>query len=246
MKENKKYIFIIAIILFLSIFVNFIMYNKINNMNDTFNKYENNIKALNDTLSVRFDGQNAIWTKLTPEIDIKQLTNSEYFKTLSEDQRKYYMELSKIKGLIASTTAELNKQGTILEGLNISNSATIYNDSLKFRRGYEMTFNEKDTSKNLQWKSKITLDSISQFQFDYDYNLNIQTDFIRNKDKSIRVEYKINDPDILMNKNYSFIIPTEPQTKFQKFMNKNKNWIYPVTGAVLVGTGGYIGYKIAK
>lgn len=244
--KNTKTILIILVIFLLSIFMNFFMYNKIVNMGDKFDKYENTIKALNDTLTLKIDGQNAIWSKLTPEININDLVNSEYFKNLSTDQQIYYKELQKIKGLIASTKAELTKHGEILDELNVSKDATIYKDSIKFLRGHEIAFSEKDTSKNLQWKSSILIDSVIQFKFDYDYKLNIQTNFIRNKDKSIKVEYKIDDKDLIMNKNYSFIIPSVQRTKWELFIDKNKNWLYPVGAGILVGTGGYIGYKIAK
>ena len=175
------------------------------------------------------------------KIDIKLQKNTSLFSKTCLDK-----EIQKIKGLIASTKAELTKQGEILEELNISKDATIYGDSIKFARGHKIAFNEKDTSKNLQWKSSIIIDSVIKFNFDYDYKFEIQTDFIRNKDKSIKVQYTINDKDLLMKKNHSFIIPSVQRTKWEMFIDKNKRWLYPVGAGILVGAGGYAGYKIAK
>lgn len=247
--ENKKTtrtIILVAIIIFLlSIFTNFFLVNKINNMDKKFDQYENAMTALNDSLSVKIDGQTAIWSKLTPEINIDDLVNSEYFKSLSEEQKEYYKELQKVKGLIASTKAELSKHGTLLEDLNQSQYVELSKDSIKFIRGHEMAFKESDTSKNLQWDAIVKLDSITNFKFNYKYDVDIQTDFIRNKDKSIMVQYKINDPDLIMNKNHSFIIPTEQKTKWKTFIDNNK-WLKPVGAVILFGAGGYVGYQIAK
>lgn len=247
--ENKKIriIILIAILIFiLSIFTNFFLVNKINNMDNKFNQYENAITALNDSLTVKIDGQTAIWSKLTPEINLDDLVNSEYFKSLSKEQQEYYNELQKVKGLIASTKAELSKHGTLLKDLNQSQYSELSKDSIKFRRGHEIAFNETDTTKKLQWDATVKLDSITNIKFNYKYDVDIQTDFIRNKDKSISVQYKINDPELIMNKNYSFIIPTEQKTKWQNFWYNNGKWLKPVGGVLIFSAGGYVGYQIAK
>lgn len=213
-------------------------------MNKNLNQYELSISALNDSLISRIENNNIIYSKKVPEINIKDLINSEYFKTLEENQKQYYKELSKINGLIMSNQIELRKLSAITDESNISSNVILYDDSIKFLRGHEITFKEKDTSNKFQWNSKITIDSISKFDFDYTYDLKINTNFIRNKDKSIKVEYTLDDKNILMNKSYSFIIPMENKNKFQNFMNKNGKWIYPSIGGILIGSGIYIGTKL--
>lgn len=245
MKNNKSLIIgiIFCVILLLSLFSNYLLINKVNNMDNKFNRYENTIKALNDTLTVKINGQTAIWTKLTPEINLDELINSEYFNSLSAEQQKYYKDLKNIKGLIASTQTQLEKQGKILETLKVQYS-NLTKDTISFKRGHELTWSEKDTTKKLQWNSKVTLDSITTFDFDYKYNVDITTNFVRNKDKSIKVEYILNDPDLKLNYNNSFIIPQEQRTKWQKFWDKNGKWLRPVGAAVIFGAGTYVGTQI--
>lgn len=248
--KNLKNIIIIAILFLILLGTNLFMFYKILDLKKDFKTYENTIGALNDSLTVTINNGIATWQKQTPEIDLKKLLDSEYFKTLSEEQQQYYNELKKIRGLIASTKSELEKQAYILEELNTDHMASINADSITFGRGDTLHFAEVDTTKNLQWKSNIVLDSITQFAFDYNYKVDITTNFVRNKDKSIMVQYHINDPDLTMNKNYSFIIPQEDRNGFQKFMDKHGRWAKPVgygiIGAGLVGGGIYIGTKITK
>lgn len=243
---NRTFIIIVIILFVISILSNFIMFNKIGNMNKKFNNYENTIAAFNDSLIVKIENGIAIWQKKSPEINIDDLINSEFFKSLSEEQQKYYIELSKVKGLIASTKAELEKHEEILKTLNTDSFVVLDKDSITFKRGQELTFKEEDTTKNLQWESNIKLDSISTFAFNYNYKFDIQSDFIRQQDKSIMVQYHINDPDLKMNDMQSFIIPSPDQSKWEKFMDKHGSWIRPVGAALLFGGGVATGYAISR
>lgn len=215
-------------------------------MNNNFKQYELSISAFNDSLVSRIEKNNIIYSKKVPQIDINTLIKSEFFKTLDENQKQYYKELSKIKSLISSNQIELSKLSKLSSESNISSNVILYDDSIKFLRGHEITFKELDTNNKFQWNSKITIDSITKFDFDYKYDLKVKTDFIRNKDKSIKIEYTLDDKDILMNKSYSFIIPFEEKTKYQKFIDNNKRWLYPTIGGILVGSGIYIGKNVIK
>ena len=210
-----------------------------------FENYENTIKALNDSISIKFDSVNNTFSKLSPEIDLNTLLNSETFKSLSEEQKSFYRELKSIKGLISATSVQLNKQDSILQTLT-SNPGAINNDSISFKLGEELNFKEEDSLKKLQWDAKIKLDTNIDFSLNYNYDLNILTTYERQKDKSIIVNYKIDDPELNMDEMHNFIIPTEQKSNFQKWLDKNKTTIKIVGGTVLFTGGAYVGYQIAK
>lgn len=210
-----------------------------------FESYENAIEALNDKITIKFDGVNNNFSKLSPEIDLNTLLNSETFKSLSEEQKSFYRELKGIKGLISATSVQLNKQDSILQSL-VNNPGRITNDSISFKLGEELTFKENDSLKKLQWDAKVKLDTTIDFSLNYNYDLNILTTYERQKDKSIIVNYKIDDPELDMTEMHNFIIPTENKSNFQKWLDKNKTTIKIVGGTVLFTGGAYVGYQIAK
>lgn len=249
---TKKDIFYIIVIV-LMLFGGIVFYtNSMANEKAKYENYEKTISALNDSIHVTIKNGIAEYSKKTPEILLDQLTNSEYFKTLSEEQKKYYNELSKIKGLIASTKAELQLQGQQLAEIK-NKVGEVETDSLGTKICYRTTdtlqFAQQDTSKKFKWDAQMFFDK--QFKpslnMNYDYKFDIQTDFVRNKDKSIVVNWKINDPDLKVNDMHNFIIPQEqPKTKFGRWLERNKHPLQYIGGAIIFSAGGYVGYKLAK
>ena len=73
------------------------MFNKINNINKKFDLYENTINALNDSITKTIDDKFITYSQKSPEIDIKDLTNSELIKTISEKQQEFDNELKNMK-----------------------------------------------------------------------------------------------------------------------------------------------------
>ncbi len=244
--NKREFFYVVAIIIMM--FLNYYSHNKMNEVSKKFNNYELAISALNDSIKHTVKKGLDVYSKTAPEIDINDLVNSEYFKTLSEEQKKYYTELKNIKGLIASSKAELEKQGTLLDQILAGqNPGTISNDSISFKLGQILNFAETDTTKKLQWKSNITLDKNIKFKFDYDYKFEINTSYERMKDKTIVVKYTINDPDLKVNNIQNYIIPIEQRrTKVGKWYDKNKKTILTTTGGVLFVGGGIFGYLLAK
>lgn len=242
MKRDIIYILIILILFIGGV----LMFNKINNINKKFDLYENTINALNDSITKTIDDKFITYSQKSPEIDIKNLTNSEFFKTLSKEQQEFYNELKNIKGLISSTNAELYKQGYMIDNILAKDNGGIINDNkITFDKGKILSFNEKDTTKYLQYNAEVKLDSVIDFKLNYDYKFNIQTNFERQKDKSILVKYKIDDPELSVTKMHNFIIPSEHKTPFAKWFNKNRKTINIIGGAVLVTGGGIAGYGLA-
>lgn len=250
-EKFKKYGIIIGIILFLLMFLgNVFLINKVINQSKTFENYESAISAINDGVSHSIAKGLDVYSQKAPEIALNTLVNSEYFKTLSAEQQKYYNDLKGIKGLIAATKVELEKQGHILDSIN---QGTIEKDStgkefIKFALNDSLKFKESDLSKKFQWASKITLGKPVTFAFDYRYTPTIATTFVRQPDKSIVVNYSIDDPDLKANKIQNFIIPVEEDKRgpLQKWINKNKGPIITIGGIVVFTGGAYVGYSLAK
>lgn len=243
-KKDLFYGIIIIVILLLS---NFYFLNKINNMSQKFDNYENTISALNDSIHVTVKNGITEYAKKTPEIYLNEFIKSETFKSLTVDQKKYYNELSKIKGLISATNAELQKQGSDLADLKGKNPGIISGDSISYKLGDILSFEQKDTTKALKWSGELKIDKKPMFKLDYDYKFNVMTTFERNKDKSILIKYKINDPELKVNSMLNYTIPAEQaRTKIGRWLDKNKPSIYITLGSALFITGGYVGYKLAK
>jgi hypothetical protein len=215
------------------------------NLSKKFENYERTIAALNDTISVSIENGIKTYSKQAPEININDLVNSEYFKTLNESQQKYYVELSNVKKLLAATTAELISMKNYNDTINIPSN--ISNDSIAFKRNQVIAFNQKDTTENLQYNIKLTLNKPIKFDMSYKYKLNISTTFERQKDKSVLVKYKLDDPNAVITNMNSFIIPPdEPTTKLGKWYKKNKKTINIISGSVIFSAGVYTGVKLSK
>lgn len=247
MEITKKDIFygiIIILILFLG---GTFFFNKMNNLTAKFDNYERTISALNDSIHVTVKNGITEYSKKSPEIYLDEFVKSEAFKSLTEDQRKYYTELSKIKGLITATNAQLEKQGTDIAGLKGVNPGQVSGDSISFKLGSTLPFVQEDTSKALKWNGLLTLGKKPTFTLNYDYKVNIKTDFVRNKDKSILVKYNINDPELKVTSMLNYTIPAEQKrTRLGRWIERNKASIYGSAAAVVFTSGAYVGYKLTK
>lgn len=237
--RNTTVLLLILICLIL-LFVNFFTINKISQLNNKFNNYENTIKALNDSITVTVKDGYTQYSKLTPEIDLKDLLNSEFFNTLSKEQQEFYRELKQIKGLISATQIELKKQGQSIDNIVANqNPGIIDSNTISFELGTVLNFKERDTTKKLQWKSDVTLnDEISIVMF-YEYDVNILTTYERQRDGTIVVNYKIDDPELIVQSMNNFIIPVQERKGMKKFWDKNKGWIRPV-GLITTFVGGVV------
>lgn len=245
----KKWKDLILILLLLLLFVgNVFLFNKVQNQSKDMEHYESAISAINDSIKITIKDGFTNYSQKTPEIDLKTLINSEFFKTLSADQKKFYNDLKQIKGLISATNAEMSKHGELLDELLIKDSKGIVKgDSISFALGTPLSFNEKDTTKKLQWKAGINIDNPIRFKMEYDYKFNILTTFERQKDKSILVNYKIDDPDLKVNKMMNFTIPQEEnKTVIGRWVQKNKKPLLTIGGFFIFSAGMYTGISIVK
>ena len=242
-KANWQWIVVIAAVLLL--LLNIKQCNDGKAATAKAEKFDEAIASINDKLVKVVDAQgDTAFQKRAAEYNLKELVNSESFKSLSEENKKFYQELTKVKGLIASANATISAQSELIKSLGYTTGTTVTKTEVCFKKGSVQVIS--DSTKALKFTHALTFGDKLKSDFKYEYKATIQTSFIRNKDKSISVQYKLDDPDATVTKGQAFIIPQEDRTKWQKFMDKNGRWIRPVAiGAAFVG-GGYLGFKLAR
>ncbi len=240
-KKDAFYGIIILIILICSMFY---IQQTIKHMDDKFKQYDNSISAINDTIKKTVHDNFVTYSKLSPEIDIKTLVNSEFFKTLSADQKSFYKELLKIKGLISATQIELHKHG---EAIASFNAGQVHGDTISYKYGTVLKFSETDTSKKFKYTADVILNKPADFKLKYDYDFKIKSTFARQKDKSIVVNYELDDKDLEINKMYNFTIPvSEKKTKLGKWLEKNRKSLLVTAGGLIFAGGTYTGIKLSN
>lgn len=185
-------------------------------------QYERNIAALNDSVKVIIKDKNSVTFGEAAVVgDIKDITKSAAFKQLTEEKQRFYLDLVHTKGLLAAAEIQLSKKDSIKETKDVTNISTSKGDSITFKKGSIVNYCEDDTAKRLKWFADITVQNPFVFNFNYQYDLKINTEFKTNKDKSVVVNYKVNDPELKAISANSFTIPFEDQrTKWEKFMDK--------------------------
>jgi hypothetical protein len=215
MKFNLKDVFYIVIVLVLGFLLtcNTIKNNKEKKKYQTENNYL--VKALN--ANIIFNKKDSSYNKLTVQTDLNDFTKSELFKTLTKEKQQYFLELKKTKNLVSALKVELIKKDTLISYLS-NDKGTYKNDSVCYSVKDTLKFQETDSTKNLQYFAEVSLTKPVKLKFDYTYKLNIEAGYTINKDRSINLTFKTNDPKIVVSNMDSYIIPFEDiqKTKFQK------------------------------
>ncbi len=241
LKANWQWIVVVTAILLLML--NISQCNKSKSDANIADKFDKSIAAINDTLKKTVNSQgDTVFTKRAVEFALNGLVNSESFKSLSDDQKKFYTELQKVKGLLASSQATINSQAEIIKNLSYGSGTTVTATDVCFKKGSTQTIT--DSTKALHFSHTLTFGDKLKSDMKYTYDATIKTSFIRNKDKTITVEYSLDDPNANMKNGQAYIIPQEDRTKWQKFMDKNGRWIRPVVIGVAFSGGTYVGYKV--
>ena len=244
-KVKNNWAFIVLGIAVIAILLNLKQCNDKKTADEKAIKFDQSIAAINDTLrKVRNAQGDSVFIKRAVEYSLSELVKSESFKSLSEDNKKFYQELTKVKGLIASSQATISSQAEIIKSLAYDKGTVVTATQICFTKGSTKVI--EDTTKALHYKHTLTFGDKLGSDFKYTYKAQIQTSFIRNKDKTITVEYNLGDPNANVTNGQAFIIPIEETTKFQKFLEKNSQWIYGIGAGILFSSGGYVGYRMAK
>jgi len=224
------------------------LYVNNNNLKNSINEKDKALYALNDTIKLSIKNGIQTYSKAAPEIDINDILNSNIYKSLTQDQQKFYNEISKLKGLVSASNAKLSIQDSILKTLSLNNSEykDLTDSTITFKRGTNITFN--DTSTNMKWSSNIIIDKNMTMNLNWMYKLNITTTFTRDKNKQLFVNYKIDDPKVKITSLESIKIPNEIEGKTMvgKFLYKNRKTFRTVGATALFLGGGAIGIAITN
>jgi hypothetical protein len=244
MRQIKDNLLIILIILvFVLIGLNIFTFNSLRNNSATAKDFDRAIAALGDSLKLVINKKgDSVYQQKVVSFDLDDFVKSEVFKSLDEDKKRFYLELQKTKGLLASAQAIIRKQDSILTYYQYNPTVIKTDSTITFNIGDSLEFS--NSQNNLTYTSTILFlkDSLKH-KLAYKYSLNIQTSFIRQKDKSIIVEYKTDDPSIVFNNGQAFIIPQEQKTKLGKTLDRYGKYIIPT---IAFGTGVYIGSRIGQ
>lgn len=218
------------------------------NLKNSINEKDKALYALNDTIKLSIKNGIQEYTKAAPEIDIKDILNSNIYNTLTQDQQKFYTEISKLKGLVSASNAKLSAQDSILKTLALNNSQ--YNDltdsTITFKRGSNIVFS--DTNSNMKWSSNVIIDKNMSMNLNWNYKLNITTTFTRDKNKDLFVNYRIDDPKVKIVSIESIKVPNEIEGKTMvgKFLYKNRKTFRTIGATALFLGGGAVGIALTN
>jgi hypothetical protein len=222
--------------------------DKNNNIKEKI-QLENSIIALNDTIKITRNKYEILANKKTPEMDLDELVNnSNLFKTLSKENQKWLKEISGNRKLISASKIELSLRDSTIAKMSKLIKAPY--DSLSknycYNKGDKLLFS--DTTNKLKWRTELVMSDSLKMKLIYEYDLSVSTTFERQKDKSIVVNYKIDDPKIDIIDIKSFVIPTEIQgkTKLGKWIYKNKKVFNVIGNGIIFSVGVLVGYTITK
>lgn len=214
-----------------------------NDDNKTKQRYENTIVALNDSLKKVVNSKgDTVFIEKAAEMTPKDIMNSALYKTLDAKTQEYIKELAKTKGLLASANATIVTQGEIIKGYQYGSGVTQTDSTVTFKKGDLVSFPYK--SKNLTTDVQLTFRDSLDWKLKYKYQADITTTWTREKDKSIKIEYKLDDPNAQMVNGKAFYIPVDEQ---KSKLNKTLKTILTIAvpSACFIG-GAYVGYKLAK
>lgn len=210
---------------------------------------ENTIVALHDTIKVTRNKYEVLASKKTPEMDLDELVNnSALFKTLSKENQAWLKEISGNRKLISASKIELRlKDSTIALMSRLLRAPHDSTDKTYcFWKDDKLLFS--DTTNKLKWNAELVMDDTIKMKLMYDYRLDVSTSFERQKDKSIVVNYKVNDPKMDVLDIKSFVIPAEIQgkTKIGKWLYKNEKVFKGIGAGIIFSLGAVVGYTLSK
>ena len=210
-------------------------------LKNTAEQFDRTISALNDSIKKVVNTQgDTVFREKVVDYNLDDLVKTEAFKSLNKDKQTFYLNLEKTKGLLASAQATIESQAQIINQTKYNDTVEENNSTICYNIGSKVTIS--DSVASLNFRHTLTFGKNLTSDLKYTYKTDIQTTYIRNKDKTITIDYKLNDPNAVVLKAQSFIIPEEEeQTKFQKVVQKVGKWLIP---SVAAAAGGYSGYKL--
>lgn len=233
---------VLALVALVAILLNFKQCGDVNAAKQNAKDFDRAISAITDSIKKTVNKQgDTVFVKRAVQFELKDLVNSESFKNLSEQNKQFYLELQKVKGLVASSQATIQSQAELIKSLTYGKNVTVTDSSVCFQKHSNLVL--QDSTKSLHFTHTLTFDKELKSDLKYSYNATIKSTFIRNKDKSIRIEYKLDDPNASVINGQAFVVPFEYKNKFSKFLERTGKWLIP--SVAFIG-GAYIGYQILK
>lgn len=204
--------------------------------------FDQTVAALNDSIKrvIKKNGD-TVYVEKVASFSLKDIVNSEAFKSLSKEKQQFYLELQKTKGLLAAQTAKLHVQDSIIRTIGYDSSVVNNGTTVCFPLGD--TTSVKGTEGKLKYKVKLTFADSLKYKIFYQYNINIKSTYVRNKDGSVTMEYKLDDSNASIESGQAYIVPsaTSELSKWQRFIRGLNKYGTPI--ATFIG-GYYIGSKI--
>jgi len=228
---NVKNIAIIIAIIFVLLY-----FKQCSDSKDRFNDYDRAIAALNDSIHKVVSGKDTIYIERVVSFDLKDILNSEAYKSLSKEKQKFLRDLLKIKGLLTSAEVTIESKDSIIDALAYQLNQQQTDSTICFKKNKDtILFNR--TTGNLQYKERIWFNDSIRRNFDYTYKIKIQSTYTKEKDGSIIIRHKLDDPRAEVIEGIAYTIPSVddiPRTKIGKWLKDNKTTIYLI-GGVTVG-----------
>jgi len=225
---SVKNLAIIAAIIFALLYI-----SNCSSSRDRFKDYDKAVAALNDSIKKVVSKKDTIYVERVVSFDLKDIINSEVYKTLSKEKQKFLNDLLNVKGLLASAQATIESKDEIIESLAYKLSLYQTDSSVCFLKNKDTIPFNKLTG-NLQYKERIWFSDSIKRSFEYRYKIKIQSTYVKEKDGTIVIKHKLDDPNAEVIEGNSYIVPQAgkiPRTKFGKWVQRNKS-----TAALIGGT----------
>jgi len=245
--KNYSSLFLNVLLIFI---IFYLIFSVIQNLKSEIKAIDKNNYALLDSIKVLVDKQgNKTFSNNVPQIDPNELTKSEFFKTLSDEQKKYYEELKKEKRLIAALQQKIISQDSLISSIAFGtkgNNPTINNDSLIcYDKGTVLDLGDSIGNLKLNYDLKFGDKSLDK-KISYLYHLKLEQTWTVDKKKNILVKTKFDDKNVSLKNQEGLLIPYDEQgkTKLGKWIRRNEKWVKPLS-KVITHTGVfYLGTKV--
>ncbi len=211
-------------------------FSKCSSDREKFKEYDRAVAALNDSIRKVISKKDTVYIERVVSVNLNDILNSEVYKSLSKEKQKFLKDLLKVKGLLASAEVTIESKDSIIDALAYQLGQYQTDSSVCFKKNKDtIPFNKK--TGNLQYKERIWFNDSIRRDFDYTYRIKIQSTYTKEKDGSIIIKHKLDDPKAEVTEGIAYTIPPVgkiPRTKVGKWLQQNKAAAYLV-GGITVG-----------
>lgn len=197
--------------------------------------FDKAIAALNDSLKKVVNSKgDTVWQEKVVSFDLKDIMNSETYKSLDKANQAYIKKLRDTKGLLAQAEYQLAAKDSIISSLGYKDTVNVSKDLICYKKGHVLSIAK--SKGNLSFVHNIGFKESIESELEYTYRINIETTFKKDKKGMMLVEHKTNDPNAAFSSGHSYLTPLPEKTWWEK------NDQYITGGLGLVG-GFFIGSR---